>query len=689
MEDLYMSDVVNILTTIPSTDGNFVSALKRATQDELDEAIVFIEKNPIGQIARKYAILAEKRRRKKAAGQNKEKTTQMDMFQMNGFVDVAASDIPELFADSNDANKEKIIETDDKMETISNQDEVIPMGTTSLMEIMQGISQGIPQGLPKPTEEEILNAKKENSSITEVTNETFLGNNSKKADASNVEYDDVDTSFVDFALSLGNIDSCEYLQVVEKLNREMMHFSDDENLYVLNGLLKAAREDSALARGILNENKLNRCKHWFYHNVWGMLWDINKAGEQVVRYVYSSYRIVVNKKEQSFVMEPWYGGELARVYYDRPVSRANFEAPYGRKWIMSTKHYLNSGGLFLKHDFCGYCYFYPYNQNEWVKEITADKIGTWTYFIFDLSKPERRNFYERLAKVNLGDLARDFIFSYMDPIRSIDLNNTNLLDNLNLNKNTLRILKSCPTIAAWQFLKEVPDITQEKFDKWTKLFGYSAREYNRFKNPMKVCGYACSQNQEDKKGFLNSYINYLDIIEEYGNELGINLKSKSVKYPSDFTKADANLTRDYQELMKKKKAEKEAFFDKNYAAMTEELKAAMCKSKDIKKFLKGTSGLLVKIPETREELIKEGNRLHNCLATYADKMAAGKTTIFFIRKIDDPDKEYFAMEYRDGEIKQLYTYHNHRDESGKVVAFADAFAAMLKESNFEPPKLAA
>lgn len=435
--------------------------------------------------------------------------------------------------------------------------------------------------------------------------------------------------------------------------------------------------------------RLNRCKHWFYHNVWGMLWDINKAGEQVVRYVYSSYRIVVNKKEQSFVMEPWYGGELARVYYDRPVSRANFEAPYGRKWTMSTKHYLSSGGLFLKHDYCGYCYFYPYNQNEWVKEITADKIGTWTYFIFDLSKPERRNFYERLAKVNLGDLARDFIFSYMDPIRSIDLNNTNLLDNLNLNKNTLRILKSCPTIAAWQFLKEVPDITQEKFDKWTKLFGYSAREYNRFKNPMKVCGYACSQNQEDKKGFLNSYINYLDIIEEYGNELGINLKSKSVKYPSDFTKADANLTRDYQELMKKKKAEKEAFFDKNYAAMTEELKAAMCKSKDIKKFLKGTSGLLVKIPETREELIKEGNRLHNCLATYADKMAAGKTTIFFIRKIDDPDKEYFAMEYRDGEIKQLYTYHNHRDESGKVVAFADAFAAMLKESNFEPPKLAA
>lgn len=55
---------------------------------------------------------------------------------------------------------------------------------------------------------------------------------------------------------LGNIDSCEYLQVVEKLNREMMHFSDDENLYVLNGLLKAAREDSALANQVLGAYKM-------------------------------------------------------------------------------------------------------------------------------------------------------------------------------------------------------------------------------------------------------------------------------------------------------------------------------------------------------------------------------------------------------------------------------------------------
>ena len=238
-----MTDIVNILTTIPSTDGNFISALKRATVDELDEAIEFIETNPIGQIARKYAILSEKRRRKKDAEQEPKKTAQMDMFQMNGFANVAESDIPEIFTNSNNGgNKE------DKNETISDQDECIPMGTASLEEIIQGI--------PKPTEEEIMEAKKENTSATE---ETSLEEDLKKADVSKEKYEDsVDTSFVDFALSIGATDKTTYDQAAEVLRREMTMFSDDENLFVLHGLLKAAKEDEALAAGILRKGKSYR-----------------------------------------------------------------------------------------------------------------------------------------------------------------------------------------------------------------------------------------------------------------------------------------------------------------------------------------------------------------------------------------------------------------------------------------------
>ena len=434
--------------------------------------------------------------------------------------------------------------------------------------------------------------------------------------------------------------------------------------------------------------RLSRCKRFFYHQAWGLLYDTNKSGEEVLRYVHSSYRIIANKENQTFELKKWYG-ELARVYYDRAERFSNFEAPYG-KFIISSKHYLSTGGLCNNSNFCGICYMYPFNQEKWIQNIISSETEVWDYLVYDLRNEKRRAFYERLSKAGYSEMARTFALSYMSNIREVNLNESKLINNLSLNRSTLKILKVDQSIEAWRFLKEIPDITQEKFDTWTNSFGYNVKDYKRFKNPMKVCEYLNSQNWTGKKrDLLNSYIHYLDIIEEYGEDLGISLKSKSVRYPSDFKKADDNLTRDYKILMERKRAEKKALYDKNYAEMAEELKKAMAKSDAIKKFLEGTSGLLVKIPETREELVKEGNRLHNCLATYAEKMAEGKTTIFFIRKIDAPDKEFFAMEYKDGEIKQLRTYHNHSDESGKIVAFADAFATVLKSTNFVPPRLAA
>lgn len=435
--------------------------------------------------------------------------------------------------------------------------------------------------------------------------------------------------------------------------------------------------------------RLNRCKRRFFSIEWGLLYDTNKEGEKVERYVMAKKGIVIDKKKQTFQFFVDDYGERARVYRNRPYSKANFEL-YGNKWCLSTKKFLSTGGLFHNTDFCGCCYFYPYNQSLWMQNIISDENKAWLYLTQDLSNPKVADFYERLSKADLGGLANKLVFSWESiSYLGIDLNRTSLIENLGLNKKTLSILKKCQTIEAMKFLRKIPDIPEENFWTWTNMFGFSSSEYLRFKNPMKVCRYIKEQTGDGYKGVLNSYTHYLDLIDKYGEELGINPRAKSVRYPKDFAKADANLTRDYNALVAKKKAEQEALYNKNYAEMAEELKAAMHKSKDIKKFLNGTSGLLVKIPETREELIKEGNRLHNCLATYAERMAEGKTTIFFIRKLDDPDKEYFAMEYLDGEIKQLYTYGNTEDKEGKVVAFADAFAAMLKKTHFQPPKLAA
>ena len=82
---------------------------------------------------------------------------------------------------------------------------------------------------------------------------------------------------------------------------------------------------------------------------------------------------------------------------------------------------------------------------------------------------------------------------------------------------------------------------------------------------------------------------------------------------------------------------------------------------DIKKRLKDLmrytmtddeAGLTIRPAGSYAEFIKEGKLLHHCVARYADTHAKGGTTIFFIRKLSDPDTPFYTLEYKDGEVVQ-------------------------------------
>lgn len=44
-------------------------------------------------------------------------------------------------------------------------------------------------------------------------------------------------------------------------------------------------------------------------------------------------------------------------------------------------------------------------------------------------------------------------------------------------------------------------------------------------------------------------------------------------------------------------------------------------------------------------MIIEGKILDHCVGSYAKRHADGQTTIFFIRKTDDPETPYYTLEY--------------------------------------------
>lgn len=64
----------------------------------------------------------------------------------------------------------------------------------------------------------------------------------------------------------------------------------------------------------------------------------------------------------------------------------------------------------------------------------------------------------------------------------------------------------------------------------------------------------------------------------------------------------------------------------------------------LSKYFYRWAGLMIRPAKSQGELIAEGDALHHCVATYADRHAQGKTAIFFIRRVKRPWEPYYTLE---------------------------------------------
>lgn len=78
-------------------------------------------------------------------------------------------------------------------------------------------------------------------------------------------------------------------------------------------------------------------------------------------------------------------------------------------------------------------------------------------------------------------------------------------------------------------------------------------------------------------------------------------------------------------------------------------------------------------PDCVEALIKEANSQRNCLVTYINDVAEGKTNIVFIRKSNNPNKSYVTVEIKEGEILQARA-KNNMNPTAEVLRFMEGFA---------------
>lgn len=207
---------------------------------------------------------------------------------------------------------------------------------------------------------------------------------------------------------------------------------------------------------------------------------------------------------------------------------------------------------------------------------------------------------------------------------------------------------------------------------------------NQFMGIEKVIKYV------DKQGILcacrnnygtNSYLffsNYKDYISQC-KQLEYDLTDRNIVVPMNVFQAHQQLT----EILNAQKLEAE---EKAQAEKMKKLKKRLTKLKE--KYFFTDGNLLIRPAESYKDLQKEGTALHHCVySVYRDRYINGKTDILFIRRVSEPDKPFYTMEYKNGNVVQCRTAYNG-GMTDEVKAFISKWKAFLKSNTKKKKEVA-
>ena len=393
-----------------------------------------------------------------------------------------------------------------------------------------------------------------------------------------------------------------------------------------------------------------------------------------------SYRFEYKPFENCVTKDGWCrisDSEYAGYYFS--ISKDLYRRYYNPNWCCMSYLYLPQFNKAVEKVGLSYKYFldflfdrYEFHKNDKYSyggysyyTICDNKEDTYSYLLESVIVDKAELVAEKFYKCGLGNLLvansrREEWTKIIKKKPSISI-----LDVLGINRAELRWLKSK------EEQKYAYDIVKASHNyNWNNeeiLNGiYEVKALNEAKymgsNVLKKINYCKTQ-----KITFSEYTHYLSLLNEVNAPM-----DKSNLYPKDFRFAEKRVI-DELHIAKDMKIG-------NNKALIEKLTQAIRKMPNLKEMLGESSGLVVKVPETASELIQEGKRLHNCLGTYIDDVANGECLILFIRRIDEPDTAYYACEYKNGKITQLYTYNNSHDKNYEVVySFCSSFLTALNE----------
>ena len=347
----------------------------------------------------------------------------------------------------------------------------------------------------------------------------------------------------------------------------------------------------------------------------------------------------------------------------------------------------------------------PYNitnenlKDSWLKYSCTEEIAEiWNNYSKESRKTESNWFYddyfnfyrkhrsiEKFIKIGWTKLACEMLegpggyYAHRDNIKDlIDENARTAAEAVGITREQFQMLKSIKDNPRWKDIKILRYCNQQNKrvnrDELAILIylhedGYADnyQNYINWKDYTTIYKLRKYCSNLPKNANEHDYFEYL----EWTRALGYDLKNSFNLFPKNFIETHDYRSKEY--LKAQNRLQREAAKEFNRL-----LRKYRCDTKDVEALNMNVDGLFIRLPDGLKELTKEGEALHHCVGTYKEKVMKGETTILFIRKISEPTKSYYTLEWQNGRVVQCRGMKNCA-MTPQVKAFVELFKEKMVE----------
>lgn len=276
---------------------------------------------------------------------------------------------------------------------------------------------------------------------------------------------------------------------------------------------------------------------------------------------------------------------------------------------------------------------------------------------------------EMLMKAGMEDVVGDLVEHGVKHSRVINWESTDTKNIFGLNKQDLKIfLRTNRNIRSLELYKRLKGkVRLEECAEWidngadVEATAKEAKKWNiplekllRYLNKSIGCGrYGGMPNLRIA---LSTWKDYLTAAEALGEPI----YHANVLMPKNLSAAHDSATDRHRARLRAEMARANAAREK--ARKERERLAALgykkSKLKLEKKYEYAADGYLIRVPQSKQEIVDEGHKLQHCVAGYADRHLAGKVVILFMRKASKPDEPWITIEMNGNKLMQIHGFRN-------------------------------